>query len=123
MKKITQVVLAGLMAVGTVACSGEGTYTPGTYTGEAQGFGGKVSVTITVDKNKITDVKVAGDDETPTVGGAALEKLAAAIKEKQGAEFPFTRFFYEYKAPEAADDLLAQFMELEKSLTTKIAQL
>ena len=39
MKKITQVVLAGLMAVGTVACSGgEGTYTPGTYTGESQGF-------------------------------------------------------------------------------------
>ena len=31
MKKITQVVLAGLMAVGTVACSGVGTATPGTY--------------------------------------------------------------------------------------------
>jgi type I restriction enzyme M protein len=44
-------------------------------------------------------------------------------KEKQGAEFPFGRFFYEYKAPEAADDLLAQFMELEKSLTANIAQL
>ena len=86
MKRITQVVLAGLMAVGTVACSSEGTYTPGTYTGEAQGFGGKVSVTITVDKTKITDVKVTGDDETPQVGGAALEKLAAAIKEKQSAE-------------------------------------
>lgn len=44
-------------------------------------------------------------------------------KEKEGAEFPFTRFFYEYKAPEKADDLLAQFMELEKSLAAKIAQL
>ena len=86
MKRITQVVLAGLTAVGTVACSSEGTYTPGTYTGEAQGFGGKVSVAITVDKTKITDVKVTGDDETPQVGGAALEKLAAAIKEKQSAE-------------------------------------
>ena len=51
------------------------------------------------------------------------KKESTTNKEKQGAEFPFTRFFYEYKAPEAADDLLAQFMELEKSLTTKIAQL
>lgn len=51
------------------------------------------------------------------------KKESATNKEKQGAEFPFTRFFYEYKTPEAADDLLAQFMELEKSLTAKIAQL
>ena len=51
------------------------------------------------------------------------KKESANNKEKQGAEFPFTRFFYEYKAPEAADDLLAQFMELEKSLAAKIAQL
>lgn len=41
-------------------------------------------------------------------------------KEKIGAEFPFTRYFYEYHEPEKADDLLAQFMELEKSLSAKI---
>lgn len=51
------------------------------------------------------------------------KKESATNKEKQGAEFPFTRFFYEYKAPEKADDLLAQFMELEKSLAEKIAAL
>ena len=51
------------------------------------------------------------------------KKESPTNKEKQGAEFPFTRFFYEYKAPESADDLLAQFMELEKSLTKKIASL
>ena len=51
------------------------------------------------------------------------KKESATNKEKQGAEFPFTRFFYEYKAPEKADDLLAQFMELEKSLAEKIAVL
>lgn len=44
-------------------------------------------------------------------------------KEKLGAEFPFTRYFYEYHEPESADALLAQFMELEKSLTKKIAAL
>lgn len=51
------------------------------------------------------------------------KKESATNKEKQGAEFPFTRFFYEYKEPEKADDLLAQFMELEASLSTKIAAL
>ena len=43
--------------------------------------------------------------------------------EKKGAEFPFTRFFYKYQEPEKADDLLAQFMELEKSLAEKISAL
>lgn len=51
------------------------------------------------------------------------KKESATNKEKQGAEFPFTRFFYEYKEPEKADDLLAQFMELEASLSMKIAAL
>ena len=51
------------------------------------------------------------------------KKESSTNKEKQGAEFPFTRFFYEYKEPEKADDLLAQFMELEKSLAEKIAEL
>ena len=44
-------------------------------------------------------------------------------KEKLGAEFPFTRFFYEYKEPEKADDLLAEFMEIEKTLADKIKHL
>lgn len=51
------------------------------------------------------------------------KKESATNKEKLGAEFPFTRFFYEYKEPEKADDLLAQFMKLEKSLSEKIAAL
>lgn len=51
------------------------------------------------------------------------KKESATNKEKQGAEFPFTRYFYEYKAPESSDDLLAQFMELEKTLAEKIAEL
>lgn len=51
------------------------------------------------------------------------KKESATNKEKLGAEFPFTRFFYEYKEPEKADDLLDQFMELEKSLSKKIAAL
>ena len=44
-------------------------------------------------------------------------------KPKEGAEFPFTRYFYEYKAPRASDDLLSEFMEIEKRLNEKIAEL
>lgn len=48
---------------------------------------------------------------------------SANNKERLGAEFPFTRYFYEYHEPESADALLAQFMDLEKSLSEKIADL
>lgn len=51
------------------------------------------------------------------------KKVSTNNREKQGAEFPFTRYFYEYTAPESADELLTQFMEIEKSLAEKIAQL
>lgn len=64
----------------------ENLYTPGTYTGEANGYGGKVSVTITVDASSITDVTIEGADETPTIGGAALEELASQAKDAQGWE-------------------------------------
>jgi type I restriction enzyme M protein len=48
------------------------------------------------------------------------QSSAALSKEKIGAEFPFTRYFYEYKEPEKADVLLERFMELEKSITGKV---
>lgn len=102
MKKITKVIslvlvaalLAGLVGCGakteapaaTEAAPAETLYTPGTYTGEAQGFGGAVVVEITTDGNTLTDVKVIGDGETPAIGGAALEPLAEQIKEAQSAE-------------------------------------
>jgi type I restriction enzyme M protein len=44
-------------------------------------------------------------------------------KERLGAEFPFTRYFYEYHEPENADGLLSAFLELESSLTDMIRKL
>ncbi|MDR2499897.1 MAG: type I restriction-modification system subunit M [Treponema sp.] len=51
------------------------------------------------------------------------QSSAALSREKTGAEFPFTRYFYEYQEPEKADDLLRRFMEMEKSITMKIREL
>ena len=39
---------------------------------------------------------------------------------KTGAEIQFTRYFYEYKEPEKAGDLLKDFMHIEKELSNKI---
>jgi type I restriction enzyme M protein len=47
----------------------------------------------------------------------------ATNKERLGAEFPFTRYFYEYQEPEKADDLLAEFVEIEQELSGKVAAL
>ena len=63
-----------------------GIYTPGTYTAEAQGFSSKVKVTVTVDANNITEVKVDASGETPALGGAAADKLAKQVMDAQGAE-------------------------------------
>ena len=76
------VILCSLCAVPSAMAD----MTSGTYSASAKGFGGDVTVTITVDGSSVTDVQVNGDDETPAVGGAALETLADQIKEQQSAE-------------------------------------
>lgn len=42
---------------------------------------------------------------------------------KTGAEIPFTRYFYKYQQPVPSEELEAKFMELEKSVTERIAKL
>lgn len=61
-------------------------YTPGTYTAEAQGFSSAVKATVTVDEAAITGVTLDVSGETPAIGGAAGDALAAAVLEKQSAE-------------------------------------
>ena len=104
MKKILALLLCVLMVVGLIGCSTPtqqeetpapsetpaaeeaGLYTPGTYTATARGFGGDVTVTVTVDANAITDVTAVGDAETAGIGSNAIEQLPAAILEAQSVE-------------------------------------
>ncbi|MDT2741782.1 type I restriction-modification system subunit M [Lactococcus garvieae] len=44
-------------------------------------------------------------------------------EDKVGAEIPFTRYFYEYQAPEPADKLLAEFKVLEAQLQLLLEEL
>ncbi|MBQ8620694.1 MAG: SAM-dependent DNA methyltransferase [Oscillospiraceae bacterium] len=42
---------------------------------------------------------------------------------KTGAEIPFTRYFYKYQQPTASEELETQFMELELSVSDRVAKL
>lgn len=63
-----------------------GLYTPGTYTASAQGYGGTVTVTITTSASKIESIEVDAPDETPAIGGAAIDPLKEAALAAQSAE-------------------------------------
>ncbi len=75
MKKLLAMLLSVcmLLSMVTFAAVAEGKYTPGEYEGTAQGFGGTVTVKVTVDENAVTAVTVTGESETPALGGAAIE--------------------------------------------------
>lgn len=74
MKKRMVLLIACLLTV-CFAC----TAAAESFTAAATGFGGEVSVTLTIDGQKLTDVSIEGANETPAVGGAALEKLREAM--------------------------------------------
>ncbi len=58
-------------------------YIPGTYTATAQGFGGEVTVTITVDENRILDASITAAGETESIGQVAAAELKDKILELQ----------------------------------------
>ena len=92
LKKSLSLLCAVAMICSLAACGGKkdetegGIYTPGTYEASAQGFGGAVTVKITVDANSITNVEVEGPNESAGYGLDALPTLAEQIKTAQSAE-------------------------------------
>ncbi len=78
------------LTVSLTACSRtadtETLYQSGTYTGQAQGFGGTVTVTVETDNSSIQSVTVEGPEESPDYGGAYLEKLGQQILAAQSAD-------------------------------------
>ena len=73
MKRIAALLLTLVMVLSMVPAMAE------TATGTAKGFGGDVTVTLTVENGVITAAKAEGADETPGVGTPALEQLPAAM--------------------------------------------
>lgn len=59
-----------------------------------------------------------GNDENATFEEDRGQKVV-----KIGAEIPFTRYFYKYQAPRPSDELLAEFLELDRSVNERIKEL
>lgn len=70
---------------GIAMAEGEAIYTPGTYSATATGMG-EVTVTMTFDETKITDVVVDVSNETPDIGQLHGETLKEALLAVQSAE-------------------------------------
>ena len=81
MKKIVSLLLT-LAVLGSFAAAGVAE----TYTATAQGFGGEVSVTLTIEDGKIVAAEATGDAESSPVMGTDLSPLAAQIVEAQSAD-------------------------------------
>ncbi|MBP3241510.1 MAG: FMN-binding protein [Oribacterium sp.] len=73
-------------AATTEAAATEAAAEAETLTGEADGFGGKVTVELTVKEGTITDATITGDGETPAVGGAALDTLKEQVIAANGPD-------------------------------------
>ncbi|NMD38955.1 MAG: FAD-dependent oxidoreductase [Christensenellaceae bacterium] len=67
----------------TIIHGEEKRFNPGSYSGEAQGFGGVVTVNVDLSDNEIVNITAVGENETPGIGSIAIETLPAKILEKQ----------------------------------------
>lgn len=57
-----------------------------TLTGKAKGFGGELTVAVTMDGDTITAVEILENSETPGIAGEAFEKLPTVIVESNSAD-------------------------------------
>lgn len=70
----------------TAAAGGSGKYIPGTYTGAADGIHSVITVTMTFDEEKVTDVVLDVSGETPGYGQDAGDALREALLAAQSTD-------------------------------------
>ena len=81
---VSVLVLCGITGCASAPAAPIGNAT-GTATASAPGFGGDVTVTITMAGGYITDVVCKGDFESPTIGGPAIIRAPNIIKRYNSA--------------------------------------
>ena len=99
MTRAAAIMMSAILATSMVACSKEKTddqanvnvesgattngasttLTPGTYTATGTGNNGEVTVEVTVDESKITDIKVTESSETAGLGDVAMESIIEKV--------------------------------------------
>ena len=92
-QSIAALAMAAVVAVsllgygcGSKSASTTGAGATGDFTGTAKGFGGDVTVTLTLTDGKITGCTAEGADETEGVGSKAIEQLPGEIAESGSIE-------------------------------------
>lgn len=78
MKKWLALTLFAIMLISTASAQ--------EFMGTANGFGGPVSVTISVENGAIAACTIAAENETPAIGGQAAGTLETAIVENGAVE-------------------------------------
>ena len=73
MKTALSAVLASAMIFGAAMASAE------TFSASAKGFGGDITVTVTVEDGRITAAEAAGISETPALGGVNTNELLQVV--------------------------------------------
>lgn len=81
MKK-TLCMLSTFAVTAAIACGGLAE----TYSATAQGFGGAVSVSLTIENERLTNVEIAGEKETAGVGSKAIEEMSKQMLETNSIE-------------------------------------
>ncbi|MCH1940144.1 FAD-dependent oxidoreductase [Holdemania massiliensis] len=82
MKKAFLILCSWMLCFSLTACSAKENTQPtasGTFSATEKGYGGEVEVTLTIENSILTDVMIVGEQETPTVGGQAIEQLPAKM--------------------------------------------
>ncbi len=101
MKKFSTLLIAMALAATTVGCAATAPAAapaateaateaqvsePVTVTGKAQGNGGEVTVTLTLQDNVILEASATGDDETPGIGVPVIESFPGLMVERNSVE-------------------------------------
>jgi len=76
----------GTNNTGTNGTNPEGVVDKNALTGTAKGYGGEVTVTVTVDGDDIVSVKAVGEKETEGVGSKAIDELPGKIEEADSTD-------------------------------------
>ena len=76
-KRFLALLLSAMMVLIMVPAVADGV--SGTFEGTSKGFGGDITVTLTLTDGVITDVQATGDSETAGIGSKAIESLPAEI--------------------------------------------
>lgn len=83
-KSFTALLAASLMLAGCASSAGSTANASGkTFTGSSTGMQGPVTVTLSVDGGKITNVELTEISETPSIASVAMERIPQQIVEHQ----------------------------------------